>query len=207
MKAKTVLSLISHVFPGIVFSEHKLLTSAELRYTSMSFEAQPNQNDLHVKVRSTDLDAPTLVDRISAELLDHLIACRTCSGIFAAQQQSLEEAGCIEGRRIVSESKVRWQERRASLALSHLTDETLDDYIFDRLALDERQPIEHHLRRCPQCAKTIQQRETMATCIKAAFHERERSRNARSIPTAFIQVQCSARALSVCLKSELGKSC
>jgi hypothetical protein len=171
----------------------------------MSTERQSNRKDLHVKLRSADLDAPTLVDQMSTELLDHLIACRTCSGIFAAQEHSLGEAGCIEGQRIVSESKVRWQEHRANLALKHLTDETLDDYIFDRLACDERQPIEHHLRGCPQCAKTIQQRETIATWIRAAFHERERSRNA-STPTAVIQVQCSARALSVCLKSRLGKN-
>jgi len=166
----------------------------------MSSEGQPNRKDLHVKVRSADLDAPTLVDQMSAELLDHLTACRTCSGIFAAQEHSLGEAGCLEGQRIVSESKVRWQEHRANLALKHLTDETLDDYLFDRLACDERRPVEHHLRGCPQCAKTIQQRETMAGWIRAAFHERERSRN------AVIQVQCSARALSVCLQSKLGKN-
>src|SRR5215475_178395 len=112
----------------------------------MSLERQSDRNDLHVKVRSTNLDAPTLVDQISAELLDHLLACRTCSGIVAAQEHSLGEAGCVEGQRIVSESRVKWQERRANLALKHLTDETLDDYIFDRLAFDERQPIEHHLR-------------------------------------------------------------
>jgi hypothetical protein len=173
----------------------------------MSSEQPPNRKDLYVKVRSTDLDAPTLVDRINAELLDHLISCRKCSGIFAAQEQSLGETGCVEGQRIVSESKIRWQERRANLALRHLTDETLDDYIFDRLLFDERQPIEHHLRRCPQCARTIEQRRTMATWIRAAFHERERNRNVDSIPTAVIQVQCSARDLSVCLESTLDKNC
>jgi hypothetical protein len=170
----------------------------------MSAERQSNRKDLHVKVRSADLDAPTLVDRMSAELLDHLIACRRCSGIFAAQGQPLGEAGCVEGQRIVSESKVRWQERRANLALKHLTDEALDDYIFDRLASDERLPVDHHLGGCPQCAKAIQQRETLATWIRAAFHERER--NAPSTPTGVIQVQCSARALSVCLKSKLVKN-
>lgn len=199
------MNLNNQAFPDMAFSEHELLTPSELRCTSMSFEQQSNRNDLHVKVRSTDLDAPTLVDRISAELLDHLIACRTCSAAFAAQEHSVEEVGCVEGRRIVSESKVRWQERRANLALRHLTDETLDDYIFDRLAFDERQPIEHHLKGCPQCAKTIQQQRTMATWIRAAFHERKR--NARSVPTAVIQVQCSARALSVCLESKLDKNC
>ena len=171
----------------------------------MSTEPQSSRKDLHVKVRSADLDAPTLVDQVNAELLDHLIACRTCSGIFAAQERSLGEAGCIEGQRIISESKVRWQKHRASLAHEHLTDDTLDDYIFDRLVCDEREPIEYHLTRCPQCAQTIQQRETMATWIRAAFQERERTHDAPSTPTAVIQVQCSARALSVCLKSQLAK--
>lgn len=172
----------------------------------MSAERQSNRKNLRVKVKSADLDAPTLVDRMSGELLDHLIVCRTCSSIFAGQEQSLEEAGCVVGRRIVSESKVRWQERRANLALKHLTEETLDDYIFDRLACDEWQPVEHHLGRCPPCAKAIQQRETLATWIRAAFHERERNRNAPATPTGIIQVQSSAWALSVCLKSKLGKN-
>jgi hypothetical protein len=195
-----------HMFPGVFHSEHKLLTSAKLRHTSMSAERQSDPKDHRVKVRSTDLDAPTLVDRMSAELLDHLMACRVCSSIFAGQEQSLGEAGCVEGQRIVSESKVRWQERRANLALKHLSDETLDDYIFNRLACDEWQPVEHHLSRCPQCAKAIQNRETLATWIRAAFQEREHNRNAPSTSTGVIQVQCSARALSVCLKSKLGKN-
>ena len=173
----------------------------------MSFEPRSNRNDLRVKVRSTDLDAPTLMDQISAELLDHLIACRTCASIVAAQEQSVEDAGCVEGKRIVSESKIKWQERRANLALTHLTDETLDDYIFDRLAFDERQPIEHHLRGCPQCARAIQQCREMAAWIRAAFHERKRNRNARSVPKAVIHVQCSARAISVCLQSKLKENC
>jgi hypothetical protein len=63
----------------------------------MCGERHSNRKDLHVKVRPADLDAPTLVDRISAELLDHLIVCRTCSVIFAAQQHSLGEVGCVEG--------------------------------------------------------------------------------------------------------------
>jgi len=193
------------MFPRSVHSEQKLLTSARLRYTNMSPEPQSNRKDLHVKVKSADLDAPTLVDQVNGELLDHLIACRICSRIFAAQDCSLGEAGCIEGQRIISESKVRWQKHRASLAHKHLTDETLDDYIFDRLVCDEREPIEYHLARCTPCAQTIQQRETMATWIKAAFEERERTRNAPSTPTAVIQVQCSDRPLSVCLKSQLAK--
>jgi hypothetical protein len=167
----------------------------------MSNERDSNPKDLHVKVRSADLDAPTLVDQISAELLDHLMGCRTCSAIFAAQKHSLEEAGCLEGQRIVSESKVRWQQRRANLALRHLTEQTLDDYLFDRLACGEREPVEHHLSCCPQCAKTIQERETLARWLKSAFYEREHGTDTSSNLTAVIQVQCSARGLSVYLKS------
>lgn len=165
---------------------------------SIRAKTQSNRKDLYLNVRTADLDAPTLVDRMSAELLDHLATCRICAGIFAGQEQSLEEAGCIEGQRIVSESKLRWQERRANLALKHLTDETLDDYIFGRLAGGECRSVTHHLSRCPPCAKAIQQRETLAALIRAAFRERQRNRNAPSTPRGIIQVQCSARALSAC---------
>lgn len=182
-----------------------MLTSTTLINTSMYAERQSNRKDLHCKVRAANLDAPTLVDRISGELLDHLLACRTCSSIFAGQEQSLEEAGCLEGQRMISESRVRWQERRANLAFNHLTDETLDDYLFGRLACDERQAAKHHLSRCPRCAKAIEQRETLATWIRAAFEEHKRKPDTPSTPTV-IQVQCAAWALAVCLKNKLERN-
>jgi len=151
-----------------------------------------------VTVKSADLDVPALVDQISAGLLDHLIVCRTCSAIFAAQKHSLGEAECVEGKRIASESTVRRQDRGANLAPRHLTEQTLDDYIFDRLACDERQPLEHHLSCCSQCAKTAQEQETLATWIRAAFYERKHGVNTSSNPTAVLQVQRSASTLSVC---------
>jgi len=139
-----------------------------------------------------------LVDQITAELLDHLIVCRTCSIIFATQKRSLGEAECVEGKRIALESTFRWQDRGANLSLQHLTEQTLDDYIFDRLACDERQPLEHHLSCCSQCAKAAEERETLATWIRAAFYERKHGVNTSSNPTAVLQVQRSGSALSVC---------
>jgi hypothetical protein len=197
---------IVQIFPGYGPFGIQIAYLRDVGDTNMCNERHSNPKDLHVKVRSADLNAPTLVDQMSTALLDHLIGCRTCSAIFVAQKHSLGEAGCVEGQRIVSESKIRWQERRANLALRHLTEQTLDDYLFDRLACDEREPVEHHLSCCPQCAKTIEERETLATWIKAAFYEREHGTNTSSNLTAVIQVQCSARGLSVCLKSKLGNN-
>jgi hypothetical protein len=151
-----------------------------------------------VTVRSSDLDTPALVDQISAELLDHLIVCRTCFVIFATQKRSLGEAECVEGKRIAFESTVRWQDRGANLALQHLTEQTLDDYIFDRLACDERQPLEHHLSCCSQCAKAAEEGETLATWIRAAFHERKHCVKTSSNPKAVLQVQRSGSGPSVC---------
>jgi hypothetical protein len=157
----------------------------------------PNRKDPHVTVRSADLDAPVLVDQISAELLDHLLVCRTCSVVFAAQKHSLGEAECVEGKRIASESTVRWKDRGADRAARHVTEQALDDYIFDRLASDERQLLEHHLNCCLQCAKTVEERETLATWIRAAFYERQHGVKSSSNPTVVLQVQSSASALSV----------
>jgi hypothetical protein len=84
---------------------------------------------------------------------------------------------------------------------SALTEQTVDDYLFDRLSSDERQPISHHISNCSQCAKTIEERETLATWIRAAFHERERGVNS----TAVLEVQFSACGLSLYLKSKLRK--
>jgi hypothetical protein len=172
----------------------------------MCAERRSKGKDLRVKVRSADLDAPTLLDQISAELLDHLIACRTCSVIFAAQEHSLGDAGCVEGKRISSRSRLKWQERRSTLALRHLTEQTVDDYLFDRLSCDERQPLAHHISCCSQCAKTIEERETLATWIRAAFYEREHGVDPSSSPTAVVRVLFSACALSLCMASKLGKS-
>jgi hypothetical protein len=40
---------------------------------------------------------------------------------------------CVDGRRIVSECQVRGREGRSAVALRHVREETLDDYLFDRL--------------------------------------------------------------------------
>jgi hypothetical protein len=154
-----------------------------------------NRKNLHVKVRSADLDAPTLMDQISAELLDHLIACRKCSVIFAAQEHSLGEAGCVEGRRISSQSKLRWQERRSTLALQHVTEQTLDDNLFDRLSCDERQPLAHHISCCLQCAETMAKRKMLATWIKRAFDERKRGADTSAYATTVVQIQFFEKAL------------
>jgi hypothetical protein len=163
----------------------------------MSAEPHSNEKNLDVKVRSTDLDAPMLVDQLGAELLDHLIVCRACFLIFVAQKRSLGEAGCVEGIRIVSQSKVRWQERRLNLALRHLTEQTLDDYLFGRLTGDERQSLDHHIDCCSRCVEEIHQRETLVTLIRAALFEREADSNTSSCSTGVVQVRVSTRAFTV----------
>jgi hypothetical protein len=59
---------------------------------------------------------------------------------------------------------------------------------------------------CSQCAKTIEERETLAAWIRAAFYKREHGVDTSSNPTAVVRVQFSACALSLCLASKLGKS-
>jgi hypothetical protein len=169
----------------------------------VSAKNNPNENDLHAKVRSVNLDAPTLVDQIGAELLDHLIACRSCLLIFVAQEDSIGDAGCIEGIRIVSQSQLTWQERRSSLAIRHLTEQTMDDFLFDRFIRDERQAIEHHLRSCSQCLQEIHQRATLIALIKASLSRREETSS--SGINGVVQVRVSDTDFSACFKNKLGK--
>jgi hypothetical protein len=179
--------------------EHKLLTESP-----MSANSGNNENDRYVKVRSIDLDAPMLVDQIGAELLDHLIVCRTCLLIFMAQQRSIGEAGCVEGMRVVSQSNLRWQERRSNLAHRHLTEQTLDDYLFDRFTLDELHAIEHHINCCSQCAQAFRQRETLATLIKAALSDRQAGMGSSSNANGVVRVQVFPLGFSACFKNKLG---
>jgi hypothetical protein len=169
----------------------------------VSAKNNSNENDLRAKVRSVDLDAPMLVDQIGAELLDHLLACRRCLLIFIAQEDSMGEAGCIEGIRIISQSELRWQERRSNLAFRHLTEQTMDDYLFDRFISDERQAIEHHLRSCSQCLQEIHQRATLIALIKAALSSREETSS--SGVNGVVQVRVSDTDFSACFKNKLGK--
>jgi hypothetical protein len=138
----------------------------------MSSQRYSNKEHEYVKVRSIDLDAPQLKDQIDRELLDHLIACRTCTTIFAAQKNSIGGAGCVVGRRIVSQSEVRRQEHRFTLAVGHVTEETLDEYLFDRLTADEIELLDYHARFCSQCANRILERQRLISCMKAVFRER-----------------------------------
>lgn len=151
-----------------------------------------------MQLRSADLDTRTLVDEISAEMLDHLIACRTCSAIFAAQQHSLGETECVEGKQIASESVGRRQHRNSDLATRHVSEESLDDCIFDRLASDKQQALDYHLHCCSQCAKTAKEREIMASWLKAAFYQREHGVNTSSIPAMFLSIGHYASPLPVC---------
>ena len=167
-------------------------------------EDPSNDKPSPVKVRSANLDLPTLVDRIGSEMLDHLIDCQTCRATFTAQDRSLGDAGCLEGRRIVSQSRVKWQERRSALARCHITEEILDDYIFDRLTCEEREPLEHHARSCVSCARLISQREALVRCIKAVF--RERKDTARHPPVAVVDVRFPARAVGACSSTNLDKN-
>jgi hypothetical protein len=152
---------------------------------------------LNVKVRSANLDLPTLVDRIGEELLDHLCACHRCSAVFAAQEHSLANAGCIVGMRMVSESRVKWAQRKAALALGHVTAETLDDYLFNRLTVEEKAAVNDHVSFCIHCANEFSGRETLITCIKAAFCETHDTDNPS--PIGAVNVRFPARALGTCV--------
>lgn len=151
-----------------------------------------------MKLRSADLDTGTLVDEISTEMLDHLIACRSCSAIFAAQQHSLGETECVEGKQIASESAGRRQHRKANLGTRHITEEILDDDIFDRHAPDEQQALDYHLGCCSQCAKTAKEREILPSWLRAAFYQREHGVNTSSIPAMLLPIRHYASALPVC---------
>jgi hypothetical protein len=138
----------------------------------MATDGAPKRQKYNFAVRSTDLDAPTLVDRIGVALLQHLCVCGTCFAVFAAQQDLLETAGCVEGMRIVSHSRVKWEERRASLASSHINEGTLDDYLFGRLTSDEDDALIHHAAECLRCARAIVDRQQLIACIKSALSKR-----------------------------------
>ena len=168
----------------------------------MSAQNNPKENDLRAKVRSVDLDAPMLVDQIGAELLDHLIGCRRCWLIFVAQEDSIGEAGCVEGIRIVTQSEHRWQEWRLTLALEHLTEQTLDDYLFDRFTGDELLAVEHHISCCSGCAQEIHKRAALIALIKATLSRREETIS--SGVNGVVQVRVSDNDFSACFKNKLG---
>lgn len=150
-----------------------------------------------MKLRSAHLNTPALVNEISAEMLDHLIACRTCSAVFAAQQHSLGGTECVEGKQIAAESERR-QRRDANFATRHITEEILDDYIFDRLAFDEQQALDCHLGCCSRCAKTVKEQKILASLLRAAFYQPEHGVNTSSIPAIFLSIGHYASALPVC---------
>jgi hypothetical protein len=62
---------------------------------------------------------PELVDRVGADLLDHLLVCRQCFRVFAAQQVSIEQEGCEIGRRLTHLAKARVPERPKQAKKAH----------------------------------------------------------------------------------------
>ncbi len=86
------------------------------------------------------LDVPTLVDRVDKTFLDHLCACRRCSTVFVAQKDSIGNAGCIEGMRIISQSQVASERRKTTLAFGMLPETflTITSLIDSRLKSGRR---------------------------------------------------------------------
>lgn len=62
---------------------------------------------------------PGLVDRIGADLLDHLLVCRQCFRVFAAQQVSIEQEGCETGRRLTQIARVKTPEQTQQARKAH----------------------------------------------------------------------------------------
>lgn len=143
-----------------------------------------------VRLRTVDLDAPTLVDRIGGLLLDHIASCQTCSSVFAAQQKSISAAGCVEGKRIVSELEIRWESERTIVALRHVTEELLDNYLFGRLSAGELQALDSHAASCSICLNKIDRRRGLIACIKAAFEKRAEGVNSLPHHHGAVSVQC-----------------
>jgi len=66
-----------------------------------------------------DARARELVDRIGADLLDHLLVCRQCFRVFAAQQVSIEHEGCEIGRRLTQLAKLKAPEQPKLVKKAH----------------------------------------------------------------------------------------
>jgi hypothetical protein len=62
---------------------------------------------------------PELVDRIGADLLDHLLVCRQCFRVFAAQRVSIEQEGCETGRRLTQLARVKTPEQPQQVTKAH----------------------------------------------------------------------------------------
>lgn len=157
----------------------------------------PKKQKYDFAIRSTDLGAPTLVDRIGVELLRHLCVCQTCFATFAAQQESLETAGCVDGMRIVSHSRVAWEERRSKLASSHIHEAVLDDYLFGRLTNEEEDALVHHTAQCLPCARAIVNQESLIACIKSVLNKRSRAADRKTELLGAVSVRLSSHSFSV----------
>jgi hypothetical protein len=167
----------------------------------MAVERRPNEYPIPVKVKTVNLDAPTLVDQIGKGLLDHLAKCQRCFSIFAAQEESIEYSGCIEGRRIVSESQVKWEARRQVLALRHLTVEVIEEYLFDRLTEGEKAAVECHAESCSRCGNELRDRRTLIGCIRAALRQANQDGGAQTQTVTAVNVRFPGRASSTCAGS------
>jgi len=62
---------------------------------------------------------PGLVDRIGADLLDHLLVCQQCFRVFAGQQVSIEQEGCETGRRLTQLARVKTPEQMQQAKNAH----------------------------------------------------------------------------------------
>jgi hypothetical protein len=168
----------------------------------MAVEGQPNNYPIPVKVKTVNLDAPTLVDRIGKGLLDHLGKCQRCFLIFAAQEESIECSGCMEGRRIVSESQVKWEQRQSLLALQQLTGDVIEEYLFDRLTEGEKAAVECHATSCFRCGNELRDRRALIGCIRAALLQANEDGDTHTQMVTAVNVRFPGRASATCAGSK-----
>jgi hypothetical protein len=111
---------------------------------------------LDVHVKTMDLDFPSSFEEMTQALMEHILECRHCLRVASAGIDiSLQQAGCEACKQIFSRFYSELQVRQELASAAHLSEETIEEYCFNRLSEQEGTLFEQHLRMCPSCAGRV----------------------------------------------------
>ena len=131
---------------------------------------------LSIRVKGTKIDTTQEPDDFSNQLIDHVCECLECLMTVIKQRTSLVEAGCPGFLSLLVAAQKYPDSARSPLMNVHLTEDTIEEYCFNRLTFIEVKVLEGHLAVCRDCNRRIEHRKRFVHLIKAAFRQRTKGR-------------------------------
>ena len=153
---------------------------------------------LTARVEVADLGFPKSSEQMSDLLTKHALECRHCLAAILYCEETLAEAGCEDYKKLLAKMRSELQLRASLDPISHVHEDILEEYCFNRLSPEEAQRLESHVNSCPDCQRKLEHRPNFIYYMKAALALQEREELADDIG-GVLGIHCPDLEFSLCV--------